>query len=95
MDIENYLSCRLELLPENTLLLMRVPIMKNYPDLQLAERHVGPLLAALSRDKKNVDENLTVILSKGAGQMIKTKVPFDEKLKGHIKEYTDEHSRSI
>ena len=87
MDIENYLSFRLQILPQGSLELMRIPIMKNYPDFQLEEDHVGPLLAALSKDKKNVDENLTVILTKGAGEMTKMKLPLDDRLKEYINDY--------
>ena len=87
MDMENYLSFRLEMLPEDRLDLMRVPIMKNYPGFRLKEDHIDRLLVALSRDKKNIDENLTVILTKGPGEMLKTKVPFDNRLKEYIDDY--------
>lgn len=87
MDIENYISFRLQILPEVSFDLMRVPIMKNYPDFQLKEEHIEPLLVALSKDKKNVDENLTVILTKGAGEMLKMKIPFNNTLKEYINDY--------
>jgi len=95
MDIENYLSFRVGILPQGSLERMRIPIVKNYPDLQLGEEHIAPLLAALSKDKKNVDENLTVILTRGAGQMMKTKIPLDDRLRGYMKEYIDEYSKSV
>jgi 3-dehydroquinate synthetase len=87
MDMENYISFRLQLLPEGSFDSMRVPIMKNYPDFQFKEEHIGPLLVALSKDKKNVDENLTVILTKGAGEMLKMKVPFNNIFKEYINDY--------
>lgn len=87
MDMENYVSFRLQILPQGSLDLMRVPIMKNYPDFQLEEEHIAPLLAALSKDKKNVDENLTVILTRGAGEMMKMKLPLNDRLKEYINDY--------
>jgi len=91
MDMENYVSFRLQMLPQGSLDVMRIPIMKNYPDFQLEEEHVGPLLAALSKDKKNVDENLTVILTKGAGEMTKMKVP----LNGRLQEYINDYRKTV
>ena len=90
-DIENYLSFRLGMLPQARLDLMRIPILKNYPDFRLREEHIDRLLVALSRDKKNVDENLTVILTRGPGEMSKEKVPFDDRLK----EYIDDYRRTV
>jgi 3-dehydroquinate synthase len=87
MDMENYISFRLQILPQVSFDSMRVPIMKNYPDFQLKEEHIEPLLVALSKDKKNVDENLTVILTKGAGEMLKMKIPFNNTLKEYINDY--------
>ena len=43
----------------------------------------------LSRDKKNVDDNLTVILTRGAGEMLKTKLPLDAILKEYINDYRE------
>ena len=91
MDIENYISLRLQILPEVSFNLMRVPIMKNYPDFQLTEKYTEPLLVALSKDKKNVDENLTIILTKGAGEMLKKKIP----LNNTLKEYIDDYRKTI
>lgn len=87
MDMENYISFRLQILPEVSFDSMRVPIMKNYPDFQFREEYIGPLLVALSKDKKNVDENLTVILTKGAGEMLKMKIPFNNTFKEYMNDY--------
>jgi len=87
MDIENYISFRLQILPEASFNFMRVPIMKNYPEFQLKEDHIEPLLVALSKDKKNVGENLTVILTRGAGEMVKMRIPLDSTLKEYVNDY--------
>lgn len=87
MDIENYISFRLGILSERFFNLMRMPIVKNYPEFHLEKEHIEPLLVALSKDKKNVDENLTIILTKGPGEMLKTKLPFNHNLKEYINDY--------
>ncbi len=87
MDIANYLSLRLGMLPESSYEKMRVPIERNYPEFRLREEHIEPLLVALSRDKKNVDNDLVMILTKGPGEMFKTKIPFDGALEQYVNEY--------
>lgn len=91
IDIANYISFRLGILSEKLFNLMRIPIVKNYPELHLEREHIEPLVVALSKDKKNVDENLSVILTKGPGEMLRMKLPFNDKLK----EYLDDYGRSI
>ena len=87
MDIANYISLRLGILPENLFNLMRIPIVKNYPEFQLVEDNIEPFLVALSKDKKNVDKDLGVILTKGPGKMVRMKLPFDDKLKDYLDNY--------
>ena len=87
MDIANYISLRLGILSNEFFNLMRIPIMGNYPDFHLEKEYVDQLLMALSKDKKNVDENLSAILTKGPGEMLKMKLPFDDNLKLYIIDY--------
>jgi 3-dehydroquinate synthase len=88
MDIANYISFRLGILSKNHFDMMRVTIMKNYPEFRLKREQVDRFIVALTRDKKNVDENLSMILTEGPGKMSKKKLPFDEKLKEYINDYS-------
>ena len=90
MDIANYISFRLGILSGEIHNLMKIPIARNYPEFHLENDHIEPLLVALSKDKKIVDENLTTILTKGPGEMLKMKLPFDDKLKKYINDYRRE-----
>ncbi len=75
MDIANYTSLKLGMLEEKTYEHMKAALEKNLPDFHLEEKNVDLLLQALAKDKKNVDQNLTVILTKGPGEMLKMKLP--------------------
>jgi len=87
MDIANYISLRLGILPQKSYELMRKALEKNYPEFCLEKEQVEPLLVALSRDKKNVDQDLSLILTKGPGEMLKMKLPMDNSLKGYLNDY--------
>ena len=87
MDVANFVSLRLGILSAEHFAQMRIPIMKNYPEFRLKEEHIDQLLIALTKDKKNVDENLSMILTNGPGKMQKTKLSFDNDLKQHIIDY--------
>lgn len=90
IDMANYISYRIGLLPEDAFQLMRIPILMNLPEYQLEKGHLDALLVALSRDKKNVDNNLMAILTKGPGQMLKRPISFDD-----VKKYLDEYRKGI
>ncbi|MGD0331021.1 MAG: AroB-related putative sugar phosphate phospholyase (cyclizing) [Nitrososphaeria archaeon] len=87
MDMANYISFRLGILPEKSYQQMRKALEKNYPDIRLESEQMEPFLVALSKDKKNVDENLSFILTKGPGEMLKRKLPIDDSLKQYLNDY--------
>ena len=76
MDIANYVSVKMGMLTDEHYEKMKEVINRNYPDYSLRHEQMDSFLNALARDKKNVDENLTAILTEGPGKMRKVKVPF-------------------
>ena len=78
MDIANYISLKMGMLSDKSYEMMRQVLLKNYPDYSLKSEQKDSFLIALSKDKKNVDENLSAILTEGPGKMRKVKIPFDE-----------------
>lgn len=94
MDIANYISLGMSLLSDTDAGKMREIIIKNSPDYSLKREQLDLFLAVLTRDKKNVDENLTAILTKGPGKMLKIKIPFNH-LKDFLNGYTQEPSRLV
>lgn len=87
MDIANYLSLQLGYLENRTFLAMRDLLIKNMPDFDIESGELDRYFKALAKDKKNIDNNLTCILTSGPGAMRKVTLPFDDKLKGAIASY--------
>ena len=87
MDIANYVSFNLGYLDEDKFLYMHKILEKNIPFFSLQEEMMESFLMALSRDKKNIGENLGCILTKGPGSMFKVQHHLDERLQGVIVDY--------
>jgi 3-dehydroquinate synthase len=87
MDIANYVSLELGHLDKATFLAMHEVLLRNMPDFRLEDPQLDGYLAALARDKKNRDNDLTCILTEGPGRMKKMRLPLDQKLKGIIGSY--------
>lgn len=87
MDIANYISLKMGMLSDEPHEIMREVLLKNYPDYSLRREQLTSFLTALTKDKKNVDENLSAILTEGPGKMRKMKIPLDENLRELIDNY--------
>lgn len=87
MDIANYLSYELGMLGSETFASMRRLLLKNLPDFTVEPARMDAYCRALARDKKNIDGDLTCILTSGAGHMEKVRLPFDQRLKGSLATY--------
>jgi len=87
MDIANYVSLEMGYLDREAFLSMREMLVRNMPDFSLDPAQLDRYFKALAKDKKNLDNNLTCILTSGPGCMRKVRLPFDEKLKEAIASY--------
>lgn len=87
MDIANYLSLRLGYIDEKTFKHMQGILAKNMPSFKLSEQNSAEYFKALSKDKKNLGNNLGCILTCGPGSMFKVQLPFESKLKNDIMSY--------
>ena len=87
MDIANYVSLQLGYLNASTFEVMHNILAKNLPNFKLSKENIEKYLAALSKDKKNIGNNLGCILTKGPGAMEKLQLPLDEKVKEIILDY--------
>ncbi|MFP6583747.1 MAG: AroB-related putative sugar phosphate phospholyase (cyclizing), partial [Candidatus Hydrogenedentota bacterium] len=72
MDIANAISAKLGLITEEERLRIRPILEKNWGELRLEEVTVDNMLEALSKDKKNVGNQINVILTRGLGDMFKS-----------------------
>ena len=91
MGIANFVSLKLDLLPSDVYKKMQTLIDKN------SKEHLGYLnnvsieayWSALKKDKKNIDGNIGVILTRGFGETFKKQVALDEEFKKIILEYLE------
>lgn len=94
MDIANFLSVRQGYLSNDRFWELHKLLEKNMPSLALGGDYLDTYLAALAKDKKNVNRNLTCILTSGPGSMKKVEIPFDSSLRTSLLEYFDSLSAS-
>lgn len=87
MDMANYISLNIGLLSKTSFESMHKILAVNFPSFYFHDDMVGGYLKALSKDKKNIGNNLVCILSSGKGAMEKVQIPFDDKLKNMIQSY--------
>jgi 3-dehydroquinate synthase len=87
MDIANFISLHLKYLNKDIYDLMHQILAKNMPAFKLVDAKMDDYIKFLSKDKKNVGNNLVCILSSGPGAMHKTQVPLNDKLKEMISAY--------
>ena len=87
MDIANCLSLNLGYLGQNTFEEMHRVLLMNLPSFKIEKDMIDVYLKALSKDKKNIGNNLVCILTSGPGSMKKEQIPMDHKLKDSILSY--------
>jgi len=85
MDIANRLSWKLGMLEESEFLEMRGLLSRNWVKFPTEEIEVEDFISLMSKDKKNVDQNLRLILTNGIGRMCIKKVPIDAVLVENLK----------
>lgn len=87
MDIANFLSCRLGLIPETLRLELRALLCQIWEGSSVDGIDVRAFERALSKDKKNVGSELRVILTRGLGAMYKSPLALDATVSGWLDEW--------
>jgi 3-dehydroquinate synthase len=87
MDIANYISWQRGYMTQQTFVSLHQILKPNLPDFCLQGKQWPLYVKALSKDKKNLGKTLGCILTRGAGRMFKTQLPFDAQLKKEIISY--------
>lgn len=77
MDMANRLSWKMGLLSEEGFLEMRALLSKNWVKFPSAPIDLVEYTSLMCKDKKNVDRDLRLILTRGLGDMFVQKVPAD------------------
>jgi 3-dehydroquinate synthase len=95
MDIANMISCSLGLMDESLYRSIRMRLRTNFPDYDLCSINVETFVGYLSKDKKNLDDELVCILAEAPGKLVKKKIPMDREFRNRIGAYFSEmHSDS-
>lgn len=89
MDIANYLSVVLGLIPQLIRDEIRRVARTFWQGFPLDDINVETFIKALGKDKKNVGNQLGLILNKGYGQIFKQLVDVDDRFVQIIKQYFD------
>lgn len=87
MDISNYLSYKLGYINKTTYKKLKILLLKNWPDYELKNINLNLFFKSLSKDKKNTDDKITMILTRGAGKMMKKSLAIDSIFKDRISAY--------
>jgi len=86
MGVANYLSERLGYLDRSTRDRMEQLLLKNVGRNHVVVADLDAYWEALGRDKKNVDRDVTCILTRGFGQMFRTKISLSHEIRAIIRE---------
>lgn len=91
MDMANYLSMRISMLPPEQFDVMHLKLAVNFPCYDFRSCSMKTFFEALSNDKKNIGNNLGCILSEGPGKLIRHQIPFGTDLQNMIIDYFKEY----
>lgn len=86
-DFANYVSCRLGLATRSTFDELHALLRRNFSGFERTPVPPDAFFDALSRDKKNVDDDLSLILMKEPGQVFRGKYRNDEPFKRICRNY--------
>ena len=87
MDLANRLSTEHGMLDETEAGRLHELLAVNLPKYDWASLDLDEYLSALGSDKKNVNADLTCILSRGPGKLFKHSLPIDASLRRSVSEY--------
>lgn len=87
MDMANFISVKLGYISEKTRLEIRKLLEKIWKDFPINDIELDTFKLALSKDKKNVGNELRLILNKGYGKIFKDAMQMDDRFTNWMKEY--------
>jgi 3-dehydroquinate synthase len=87
MDMSNFVSVKLGYIPDEVRQEIRKVTEKIWAGTHITDISIDKYTTALSKDKKNVDKLLGLILNKGYGKIFKDLRPMDDEFVGWMKEY--------
>jgi 3-dehydroquinate synthase len=93
MDMANYLSFRLGFLRRAKYEGMHKLLKPNIPGFHLQNSKMADYIKSLSKDKKNINRNLSWIMTNGPGAMKKVQTPLHKKFQKFIEDYFKDENK--
>ena len=87
MDIANYISFKLDYIDQKIRDEIKYVTSYIWDGYSISNLNIDELINALSKDKKNVDNKLGLILNKGYGKIFKKFINNDEKFRNLLNQY--------
>ncbi|TGM94158.1 iron-containing alcohol dehydrogenase [Leptospira levettii] len=87
MDLANFISLNLGFINQLQYDVMRKELEINFPNFRFPLDSFDKYLQLLSKDKKNTNENVTCILTKGKGDLFLYELVFNENNKALVRNY--------
>jgi len=91
IDLANTISAQLGLLKEEVQLRIRQTLQKIWKDFPLPNISYSEYLAALAKDKKNIGQEIRVVLTREPGQMFITSLPVTSETENTIRLFLKNH----
>lgn len=87
MDMANFVSVKLGYIPASVRINIRELLQQIWEGTSITDIQLDKFTRALSKDKKNIGNQLGLILNKGYGKIFKDLRPMDDEFIGWMKEY--------
>ena len=87
MDLANYVSTQMGLMSPAVFHELHAKLSINFPEFNWNKINLDQYFALLSKDKKNIGNNVGCILAKAPGELLKKQLPVDDHFKGMIRTY--------
>ncbi len=87
MDIANFVSMRLGLMPRAVFEELHALLILNFPTRQFEPSQLDRYFEYLTKDKKNLGNDLGCILAERPGALVPRQIPFDDALRAMLREY--------
>ena len=91
MDIANFLSLNINLITQKEFEEMHDVLSNIYKNIQPEKINSKQYIQQLKKDKKNINENLRCILTKGVGKMVIKELSFDSNLIDMLSDYSSRY----
>ncbi len=95
MDISNYLSEKLGLIDKKLYLEMKKVLLKNWPEYNFSNVDLDSFFEYLQKDKKNINNEVTAILTEGPGKMLKRSFALTPDIRNTICLYFEQYDKDF